>query len=89
MALGARTEDIGRMVLGRSLTITLLGIVAGVLGAWFLTRYIASLLYGVDPLDPVTFGSVIATLLAVASLAAYLPARRATRIDPLDALRHE
>jgi len=89
MALGARTEDIGRMVLGRSLLITGIGIAVGVVGALFLTRFMASMLFGIDPLDPVTFGAVITTLLAVASLAAYLPARRASRVDPIEALRHE
>jgi len=89
MALGARTGDICRMVLGRSLLITSIGMAFGVAGAWYLTRFMASLLFGINPLDPATFGAVIATLLVVASLAAYLPARRASRIDPLEALRQE
>jgi predicted permease len=89
MALGARTEDISRMVLGRSLAITVGGMAVGVLGAWYLTRFMTALLYGVDPIDPTTFAAVIVMLLAVAALAAYLPARRAARIDPLEALRHE
>jgi putative ABC transport system permease protein len=87
MALGARTEDIGRMVLGRSLLIALAGIVAGVAGAAYLTRYISSLLFGVRPIDPMTFAAVIVTLLGVAALAAYLPARRAASVDPMEALR--
>ena len=87
MALGARTEDIGRMVLGRSLLIALGGIVAGVAGAAYLTRYISSLLFGVRPIDPMTFAAVIVTLLGVAALAAYLPARRAASVDPMEALR--
>jgi len=89
MALGARTQDIGRMVLTRSLLITAIGIVLGVIGAGFLTQLMTSLLFGVDPLDPTTFASVIVTLLAVASVAAYLPARRASHIDPMEALRRE
>jgi ABC-type antimicrobial peptide transport system permease subunit len=87
MALGARTEDIGRMVLGRSLLMALAGIVAGVAGAAYLTRYISSLLFGVRPIDPMTFAAVIVTLLGVAALAAYLPARRAASVDPMEALR--
>lgn len=89
MALGARTKDIGRMVLGRSMLMTGGGIAVGVAGAWSLTRFMASLLFGIDPLDPATFGAVIAVLLVVASMAAYLPARRAARVDPMEALRHE
>ncbi len=89
MALGARTEDIGRMVLRGSLFTTFIGIVVGLGFAWGLSRFMESLLYGVDPLDPATFVAVIVTLVGVASLAAYLPARRAARVDPLEALRHE
>ena len=89
MALGARTGDIGRMVLRRSLAITLIGLVIGTAGALYLTQYISALLFGVDPLDPWTFGAVIVTLLIVAEVAAYIPARRASRVDPLEALRQE
>jgi predicted permease len=89
MALGARTEDIGRMVLRSSLLTTSIGIVFGLGFAWGLSRFMESLLYGVDPLDPATFVAVIFTLSAVAALAAYIPARRAARVDPLEALRHE
>jgi len=89
MALGARTAEIGWMVLRRSLTVTLAGIFAGVTAAVALTSFMNALLYGVSPLDPVTFVVVIGTLVVVAALAAYLPARRAARVDPLDALRFE
>jgi predicted permease len=89
MALGAHTRDIGRMVLRRSLLITVGGIVVGVIGAAALTRFMASLLFGVSPIDPMTFMVVIIALLAVASLAAYLPARRAAHVDPMEALRRE
>jgi predicted permease len=89
MALGAQTRDIGRMVLRRSLLITVGGIVVGIAGAAFLTRAMTSLLFGVSPIDPTTFAAVVVTLLAVASLAAYLPARRAAHVDPMEALRRE
>ena len=89
MALGARTGDIGWMVLSRSLLPTGAGIVVGLVGAYYLTELMASPLFGVSPLDPLTFGAVAVTLLGVASLAAYLPARRAARVDPLEALRQE
>ena len=89
MALGARTAEIGWMILRRSLTVTLAGILAGVTVAIALTSFMNALLYGVSPLDPLTFLVVIATLFVVAALAAYLPARRAARVDPLAALRFE
>ncbi len=89
MALGARTGDIGWMVLSRSLITTGAGIAIGFVGAYFLTRLMTSLLFGVNPLDPLTFVTVTVTLMGVAALAAYLPARRAARIDPLEALRQE
>ena len=89
MALGARAAKIGCMVMRRSLAVTLAGVFAGVTGAVALTSFMSSLLYGVSPLDPVTFGVVITTLIVVATVAACVPARRATRVDPLEALRWE
>ena len=89
MAMGARSADIGRMVLGRSMLITGIGVVFGVAGALSLTGVMESLLFGVSPVDPLTFGAVIVTLVGVAALAAYLPAQRASRVDPLEALRQE
>ncbi len=89
MALGARASDIAWMVLRRSLVVTALGIVVGVIAAGFLTRFMGAMLYEVEPLDPVTFVVVIVVLAAVAAVAAYVPARRASRVDPLTALQYE
>lgn len=88
-ALGATRGDILRMVMREGLGLTLIGIAAGVVGALFLTRAMTSLLFGVKPSDPVVFARIIALLISVAGLACYIPARRATRVDPLVALRYE
>jgi putative ABC transport system permease protein len=89
MALGAGRRDVLHMVLGESLILTLAGLAFGVTGAMALTRYLANLLYGVSPVDPSTFAIVSLILFAVALLASYVPARRATNVDPLVALRYE
>ena len=89
MALGAEVTDIVRMVLRQVFVLTLAGIAAGLLGAAFLTRLLTSLLYEVAPTDPLTFATVAVGLMGVALLASYLPAWRATRIDPTVALRTE
>jgi predicted permease len=88
MALGAWSGQIAWMVLRRSLVVTLAGVVAGVSGAVVLTHLMSALLYGVSPLDPLTFAAVILILGAVTVAASYLPARRAARMDPLQALRY-
>jgi len=89
MALGARRVEVMRSVLGHSVQLTLLGIAIGLAAAAVVTRYLAGMLFGVAPLDPLTFITVSCTFTAVMALAAYVPARRATRVDPVVALRSE
>jgi len=89
ISLGAQTSDVFRLVMGRGLKIALAGAALGLAWALALTRVIATLLYGVSATDPVTFGLIAALLVLVALLACYLPARRATKVDPMIALRCE
>jgi putative ABC transport system permease protein len=88
-ALGARRDDLLRLVLGQSLALTLGGVVVGLVGAVALTRLMASMLYDVSASDPVTLIGVASVLVVVAVLASYLPARRASRADPMVALRSD
>jgi predicted permease len=89
MALGASARQIVRLVVGETLRLVGIGVVIGLGVALAATRWVRSLLFGLQPHDPLTFGFVVALLLAVAAVAVYLPARRASRIDPMVALRHD
>jgi putative ABC transport system permease protein len=89
MALGAERRDVLGMILWQGLKITLSGAGAGLLAAWAAARLLTKLLYGVSATDPLTFGAVALLLTVVALIACYLPARRATKVDPLVALRQE
>ncbi len=89
VALGASRVDVARMVMSQGLAMTAAGLLFGLAGAWLVTRYMTTLLYGIAPRDPATFGAAAAMLAVVALAASYLPARRAMRVDPMVALRHE
>jgi ABC-type antimicrobial peptide transport system permease subunit len=89
MALGAQRTDVVGLFLRHGLVLSGIGIALGVLGAGGATRLMSTLLFGVEPLDLATFATVSAALGAIALLATYLPARRASRVDPVHALRGE
>jgi predicted permease len=89
MALGAQKVDVLSMILKDGARMTLVGIILGLAGAMALTRLMGTMLYGVKPTDPLTFISVAALLGAIAMLACYIPARRAMKVDPMEALRHQ
>ena len=89
VALGARRVDVVRLVLSQGLRLTAIGLGLGFTGALVVSRVLSSVLYGVSPADPVSFGAVALVLTLVALVASYIPARWATRVDPINALRSE
>jgi putative ABC transport system permease protein len=89
LALGAQAADIRRMVVGQGVRLAIAGVAVGLAGAWYLARYMAPLLYGVESRDPLTFLVVPILLIGVTMAASWIPAARATRIDPIETLRHQ
>jgi len=89
IAVGATSGDIIRLILNRISILIAVGVTLGIIGAAILSKFLVSLLYGVSPFDPLAFAVASVFLVAVALLAAFIPARRAARIDPITALRHE
>ena len=89
LALGAQTRDVLWLIVRQGLALTLVGVVLGLAGALALTRVLQNLLYGVSATDPATFTGIAMLLFGVAFIASFIPARRATKVDPLTALRHE
>jgi putative ABC transport system permease protein len=89
MALGARTGNVLKLVIGKAMMLALLGVAIGLVASYCVTKLMSALLFEVKPTDVTTFSTVSIGLLLVALLACYIPARRATKVDPLVALRYE
>ena len=89
IAIGARQVDVSRMVLRRGLGLTAAGAIAGIVASLGLTQFVKSQLFGIQPTDPATMALALVVMMGVAAVAAYLPARRAARVDPIVALRQQ
>jgi ABC-type antimicrobial peptide transport system permease subunit len=89
MALGAQRSTVLRLIVGEGARLALAGVAIGIAASFAITRLLSKLLFGVSPTDPITFAGVAVLLTLVALLASYVPARRAMRLDPTTALRHE
>ena len=89
IAVGAYPRDVLKLVLGRGMVLTLIGVSIGLVGSLMLTRLMSGLLFGINPTDPATFALATSLLAVVSLVACYIPARRATRVDPMVALRYE
>lgn len=89
MAIGARPVDVFKMILSNGMKLALIGVALGLVGAFALTRLMATMLFGVEPTDAMTFSAISVLLITVALLACYLPGRRATKVEPTISLRYE
>ena len=88
MALGAQPSHILKLILGHGMTLAVIGIAVGLVGAFWLSRYLTTLVFGISVKDPIIFVGSAAILFIAASIACYIPARRALRVYPMEALRH-